>query len=334
MKIVFAVLLLAAFNAVAQVPQGIDDSIMNVKGTWSTRAAFYPTPNQSRPANLFPVLNKKVDSIAAIFRQAYPNLRGTNAFWYSSLDEGALYNGGPWSYAYRSGFMYYYYNTAYKKIVPTGETGTWAYAFVNRVFWLFDQTQMNIEADGQKRAVWIFPHEKGEWNGYTLYEPVTHGGEYASAIMLTKNGRLPYKPISQLQYLQALRKIREKEKQESNAKVDKSLAQVLQKQNEFWDKELKIIDDYINNTDKATLSQQAIVSNWRIFKGSFPTLKDKHAYKLVYIDPEYFNNKLPSYTPQFIVVYWRWNNNAPGRYFKQQFEQNFRAERLKAMIEN
>ena len=332
MRIVFMILFLTAFNAVAQVPPGIDDSIMNIKGNWSIRSAVYPAPNQSRPANLFPLLNKKVDSIAAIFRQAYPNLRGTNAFWYSSLDEGVLYNGAPWSYAYRSGFMYYYYNTAAKKIIPTGETGTWAYAFVNRVFWLFDQTQMNIEADGQTRAVWLFPHEKGEWNGHTLYEPVTHGGQNASAIMLTKNGRLPYKPVSQLQYLQSLRKIREKEKQESNAKVDKSLAQVLQKQNEFWDKELKTIDDYISNTDKATLAQQAIVTNWRIFKGSFPTLKEKNAFKLVYIDPEYFNSKLPSYTPQFIVVYWRWNNNAPGRYFKQQLEQHFRADRLKAMI--
>ena len=307
---------------------GIDDSIMSVRGTWSARAAFLPAANQSRPSNLFPVLNKKVDSIAVVFRAAYPNLKGTDAFWYSSLDEGHLYNGGPWSYAYRSGFMYYYYNKAYKKIIKTGETGTWAYAFVNRLFWLFDETQMTIEANGQQHAVWIFPHEKGEWNGHTLYSPVTH--KDASAILITKNGKLPYKPVTQLQYLQSLRKTREKEKQSANAVVkDEAMRQ---KQNLFWDKELKIIDDYLNNTDKSTLNQQAIVTNWRIFKGSFPTLQQRGAHRLVYIDPGYFNSQLPSYAPQFMVIYWRWNNNAPGQYFRQQFEQNLKVEPLKAMI--
>lgn len=353
-------------------PAGIDDSIMSVKGSWMQRQSTYAISDPAKPTSLFPVLNKKVDSIATVFRAAYPNLKGTDAFWYSSLDEGNLYNGGPWSYAYRSGFLYYYYNKSYKKIMKTGETGTWAYAFVNRLFWLFDETQMSIEVNGQKRAVWIFPHEKGEWNGYTLYEPVTHG-QYSSAILITKNGRLPYKPVTQLQYLQALRKSRDKEKQSGNASIDKSIAEIqstiektknskqfdqatkdkmianlqsmldkqvkdrdaaLQKQNLFWDKELKIIDDYLNNTDKATLNQQAIVTNWRIFKGSFPTLKDKGACRLVYVDPEYFNSKLPSYAPQFMVIYWRWNNNAPGLYFKQQFETNLRLAPLKAMIQN
>jgi hypothetical protein len=133
-----------------------------------------------------------------------------------------------------------------------------------------------------------------------------------------------------LQYLQSLRKIREKEKQTENAAVNDEASR--QKQNLFWDKELKIIDDYLNNTDQATLNQQAIVTNWRIFKGGFPTLQQKGAHKLVYVDPGYFNSKLPSYAPQFMLICWPWNNNAPGRHFKEQFEQNFKVEPLKAMI--
>ncbi|MGB8193742.1 MAG: hypothetical protein WCF67_17555 [Chitinophagaceae bacterium] len=375
-KIIRPIFLITCFLSIAcyaaAQPTSIDDSIMSIKGKWSTRPAFLPTPGPAKPEKLFPVLQKKVDSIARLFRQAYPDLKGTDGYWYASLEEGTLFKDGPWSYAYRSAFLYYYYNTAYKKIVKVTETVTWAYAFINRVSWLFEEIKMNIDADGKPVSMWKFPVEKGEWNGYTLYEPLAHGPE-ARAIVITKEGRLPWKPVTRLQYLQALRQKHEEEKQATNARVDKSAAAAekqieaiknnasfdqatkdkmiallrstldkqvpktdadKQKFNAFWDKEIKVIDDYINSNNEATLSQQAIVSNWRIFTGSFAPVTDKYATKLVYIDPAYFNNDLPSYAPQFIVLYWRWNKNAPGHYFRKQMEENFPVEKLKAFIRN
>lgn len=319
------ILFLTSANVYAQ-PPGIADSMMRMKGTWGKFAHTYP----NGPRNLFPVVEKKVDSIAKMFRQAYPELRGTDGAWYASLDETPVYAGGPWAYAYRAGFKYFYYNTAYKKVMTTGETGTWAYALVNRVAWFFEAQDLSVDVDGMQRVMWKFPHEKGGWKGYTLYEPVAHD-KTASAVILTKQGRIPWKPVTQLQYLQALRKKHEAEKKHA---LDNALNEDFRKKfRDFWDKELKIIDDYIKNNSEATLNQQAIISNWRIFRGSFPTLdSEKSAYKMVYIDHGYFNDKLPTYAPQLIVLYWRWNNNAPGLYFREQLETNFPVQKLQAMI--
>ena len=34
------------------------------------------------------------------------------------------------------------------------------------------------------------------------------------------------------------------------------------------------------------------------------------------------------------VLFWRWENNAPGLYFKKKLEENFSVEKLKAMLKN
>lgn len=335
-QVFFGCILLLYGSIISAQPPAMEDSIMVIKGKWKQLPNSHVSPDPGLAKSQIAVIEKRIDSFARFFRQAYPSPKGLEAYWYASINDRPLFKGSPSPYAYRSLYKYYYYNTAYKKIVETGETGTWAYVFVNHTNWFLGDSKLTLTIDGMSYTIWYFPYEKGEWKGYTLYEPYTHTG--ARAIVLTRKGTMPWKPVSQLQYLAGLRKITEGQKQEAMSNLAKMPGSAEDKEKKktqftaFFDKDLKTIDDYLNNTDKATLAQQAIVTNWRIFKGKFPTLKDKGAYKLVYLDPRYFDNTLPSHIPQLMVLYWRWNENAPGKHFKEQLESGFPVEQLKAMI--
>lgn len=322
MKLILLLCCLTFWAAGFAQPGRIEDSIMSVKGTWAKAPNTYPVTGQR---SLFPVMEKKVDSIARLFNLAYPNLKGVDGAWYASLGEKPVLPAGPLAYAYRASFKYYYYNTAYRKIMKSDETVTWAYALVNRIEWLFEGLEFWASIDDKKYKIWKYPREKGEWKGHTLYAPSAHTRD-ASAVILTKKGRVPWMPLTQLQYLQALRKTYEAELAKLRDADKNNFGG-------FWYKAIKVIDDYVQTNSAAKLSQQAVVNNWRIFNGSFPAIeKDKYAYPLVYIDESYFNNTLPGYTPQFIVLYWRWNDNEPGKYFKEQIESNFPVDKLQAMI--
>lgn len=366
--LIFAYTMLIVSVANAQ-PPGIDDSIMSIVGKWTKGDDVYSATELTK--SQIPLVLKKVDSFSKFIRAAYPTPTGAEAKWYSSIHGFPLFKGAPSPYALWSIYLYYYYNKAYRKIMLTGETGTWAYVFVNHPNWLFGDSRLTLTIDGKTRTAWLFPADKGQWKGYTLYAPYTHGGNNASAIVITKNGKVPWKPISQLQYLTGFRKITEQDKQQALEGVDKSIDSAqryidnLKKNTQLpaasrdnmvkslekvrddmiskresrrqqitahYDKDLKVIDDYLGNTDAATLAGQAVLTNWRIFKGKFHDVKDKGAYRMVYIDESYFNPDIPSHIPQMMVLYWRWNDNAPGRYFRKQIEENFPIEQLRAML--
>jgi len=55
---------------------------------------------------------------------------------------------------------------------------------------------------------------------------------------------------------------------------------------------------------------------------------------LVRLNPDYFNSKLPTYVPQFLIVYWRWKKGVkPSEYFKDQLQANLNIDALKKMID-
>ncbi len=55
---------------------------------------------------------------------------------------------------------------------------------------------------------------------------------------------------------------------------------------------------------------------------------------LVRLNPDYFNSKLPTYVPQFLIVYWRWKKGEkPSEYFKDQLQANLSIDALKKMID-
>jgi hypothetical protein len=48
---------------------------------------------------------------------------------------------------------------------------------------------------------------------------------------------------------------------------------------------------------------------------------------------KYLRKDLPKDVPQFIVLYWQWDDNKPAKNLRKLFEENFEVEKLQAMID-
>jgi hypothetical protein len=371
MKIPAGILLLAitAFRISAQPSSNTpdecnDDIIMNVKGSWKKRsdANMIPDKNQAQ-------INSRIDNISKLFQQAYPDPKGAEAGWYRSMTQPLL-KGAPTAYAFYSLFKIWYCNTNVHKLLLGEETGTWAYVFVNHFSWFLSNQYDKVDITINGLNVYRLPPKKGSWKGYPLYEASSH--KVRGCIILTRANQLPWKPISQKQYLQALRAKWDDQRmkiQKGYYKMDsthqRSIADInkntymtaadkekiiagLQKNHDnnlrrrpddstklvgYWNNKINIIDSYLNQSDAGTLAEPAIVKLSGEFDGTFAT-EDKGGISLVTVNPSYFNKQLPSHVPQMMVLYWRWQDSAPSKDFKQNFESNFPIEKLQAMIDH
>ena len=372
MKFFISILISILFLHSSGQPPGIDDSIMNIKGRWTKGQTVIVGEDPALKSNHFPLLYKKLDSIAVLVKQAYPLPKGMEADWHVSVRGNPYFTGGPSPYAYDGMFKYYYYNKAYKKIMLTDETGTWVYVFVNDLNWLVDYTGLSITINGNSKKVWELPSIIGEWKGYAVYDQENFSPT-TKVVVITKNGQVPWQPVSQLQYLHALRLKKENEKIKTLADIEAGIVkakkmiadirssksysadmkekmiasaqQAIDKQTrmneglvkiacETFERDSKVIDDYIKTHSPESLAQQAVIYEYNdfCFRKKFEDPADKNSRRLIYIDQGYFNKQLPSYVPQFFTMMWRWNNNAPGLFFKKQLEENFPVEKLQAMI--
>jgi hypothetical protein len=343
-----------------------DEAIMSVKGSWKKRSdALMNAGNQAQVIS-------HIDAISNLFKTAYPEPKGIEAGWYRTMGGNpVINNNGPIPYQFNSLYFAWYCNTNVNKLLLGGETGTWAYAFVNSFSWFISNQYdlLIIKVNGEN--VYILPPIKGEWKGYPVYQASSHGDK-GRCIILTYNNQVPWKPITQEQYLNALRKFWEKQKQASDdsyikqeeglkkgitetqnnkylkqADKDKIIAGLqkdfddlpkrkaisIAKSDKYWNDRFSIIDKYINQ-NVSSLQLPVIIDNQVVndFKGNFSTL-EKGGQMLITVDPNYFNKQLPRYAAQMIVLYWRWDNNAPGLNFKKEFEENFPVDKLKAMLD-
>ena len=362
---VLIVLLCQLSTNIAVAQQSCDDqTLMNIKGSWKKRTDANMANNQVQAVS-------HIDAISNLFKMAYPEPNGMEAGWYRTMGGNPVISNGPIPYQFNSLYLGWYCDNYLHKVVLGDETGTWAYAFVNGFSWFMSKQYdlLLIKVDGQD--VYILPPVKGEWKGYPMYQSSSHRDK-GRCIILTHNNQLPWKPITQEQYLQALKNywgkqmqtsvdnynqregnykkvisdvqnnkyLKQPDKDKMIAGIQKDEANFLKtkdediaKSNKFWNDRFSIIDKYVNK-NSALLQQPAIIDqqNTDDFKGNFSTL-EKGGQLLVTVNSTYFNSALPRYAAQMIVLYWRWDNTAPGLSFKKQFEDNFPVDKLKAMID-
>jgi hypothetical protein len=339
------------------------ETIMDLKGGWKKQINTH-----SKFAEQLQ-LTSRIAAISDLFKAAYPAPKGLEASWYSTINGEAAIKNGPLSYAFNSFYLGWYCTQG--RLVAADETGTWAYAFVNDFSWFLSSQYDLLQIKVNNSNVYLLPPEKNLWKGYSVYQSFAHGNK-GRCIVLTHGNRLPWKAVTQEQYLQSVRRLCEKQQKEadngyskyetnlnkgiSEVKNNNSLKQAdkdkmmasLQKDlenhlerkaadtakiNKYWNDKFSLIDTYIRNNAIA-LQQPAVIDRKFAdgFPGNFSTL-EKGGQLLVSIDTAYFNKTLPAYAAQFIVLYWRWDNDAPGLYFKKEFEEKFPVEALKAMID-
>lgn len=200
-------------HANAQDQNCNDAVIMNVKGKWTTSADDIVSPDKTFPAKQYNQLKTRIDKIAEMFQQAYPQPIGAEAKWFRSIRGNALINNGPVPYRFNSLYLLWYCNPNLHKAMVGDETGTWAYVYVNDFGWFmgdqYDKATIKIEDN----TAYMLPKLVGQWKGLLLYEPRgnTKDNEHR-AVLITRNNQLPYKPVSRLQYLQAMKQKLENEK--------------------------------------------------------------------------------------------------------------------------
>ncbi|MBC7947427.1 MAG: hypothetical protein H7Y42_06080 [Chitinophagaceae bacterium] len=364
-------LCLVSMSSLAQLSR--EDSIMAIRGKWKKDQAVVGAHDAALKQQHYPVVYKKIDSIASFFMQAYPVPTGMEAKWYANIANPPLFAKAPTPYSFWSSYKYYYFNKNLQKIMLGDETTTWAYVFVNSFNWLLRDSKHDLPTEGEKKRIWQLPRIlPGDWKGHQVFEAFTHAPD-ARAVVVTKRGRVPWKAVSQRQYLEAVRNTTEetynkivkdydsgiergrkaieeiKTKKGIDADMKQRMAGVAQAQldnslsrretmlgnaRKLRDKDLSTIDEYILNASPEMLEKQAVLNLNKDFitfkKFEDPTARE--AMSAVIIDQSYFDTTRPSYEPQFMVLYWRWNNNAPGQYFRQQLENNFPLEKMQAMI--
>lgn len=344
----FFLVLLTAVSGVAQVSASKDvsefyfnkakvcggyDSIFAIKGKWEKNSDNLVFPDKNFPKANYKLLNARLDSIADLLKASIKNLSGMEANFYRSIKGDAYIPGGPVPYTLNAFFLEYYCNTNLNKILLEDETTKWVYVFVNKLNWFFRDVQSwDMNNDGQLRTVYRLPVKKGTWKGMTVYEPDFFAGGASKVVCRTviigRNGKVPWRSLTQKQYLTGL-----KNQYETEVKNFKE-GSAYQKD---YIQKVKFIDVYLAAVNEDTLNLPAVIDPksgiWG-FKGKFGK-EDEGGYRLVLFSggEKFFDTSLPRYVPQLIQLMWKYSPGEPvSLSFKNQFEENFPLEKLKAMI--
>lgn len=305
------------------------DSIMARKGTWEKSTDNIVFPDKTFPRNHYKNIYARTDSIYSFLKNAIQDLRGFEPMWYRSIRGDAYFPKGPVPYSLQSYYFDYYCNTNMNKILLAGETSNNVYVFINLLNWfLYEADKWDINDDGKIRTIYQLPPKTGKWNDMPIYE--LKDGPFKQsvrAVIIGRSGKLPWKSITQKQYLTGL-----KNKWEESVKKYKPGSGF----GKAAKGKLKYINDYLAVATKEELDKIAIIDPregiWG-FKGKFGE-EEKAGFRLVLgISEKYFDMTLPRHVPQLIELYWTYGPSPTALHFKTQFEENFPLEKLKAMID-
>jgi hypothetical protein len=346
------------------------DSVWAKKGAWKKVEDATIFPDKTFPTSQYGQLKSRMEKILPLFKEAFPDLSGFEPRWYRVIDGTSYIPNGPVPYAFSSLYFTYYCNDNMKQILLGDETGNWVYVYVNHLAWFCykEVDDWNINDDGKMIRVYTLPNKVGKWKGMTLYAP--HTNEFDRAVVIAHDGKLPWHSLTQKQYLTGLKNKLQSEFQktmngydeyeeklknnidhnEKNSSPEASkIKQALEKQlsdfqsqkegykarsKNFYGEKLKYIDDYLDTASAETLQQVAIIDpkyGAFEFKGTFGN-EDNGGRRLIAVGSKYFKD-LPRYVPQFMILYWQWTHDPVSLRFKEQFEENFPIEKLKAMID-
>lgn len=185
----------------------------------------------------------------------------------------------------------------------------------------------------------------GKWKGYDVM--AVNGGSYADQndewfILITRNGMLPYIPVTRKQYLGLAiayatkfydKVIANNDKIPDKAEREETRNRNLKMKN---DAVKKLNDELEKITKDGSLDAPAIVGTDPLMMNEGPVFlpESNGGITLTIENPGYFRKDLPGYIPQSFVV--SWNKNSSYKWctdFSKAIEENFPADKLQAMID-
>ena len=179
------------------------EDIIN-KGKWTMLDNNVVDPEKTFPSNQYSQLYTRLDKIANMFQQAYPQPTGIEAEWFRSIRGAAIVKNGPVPYQFNSSYLSWYCNQNLHKLMLSDEINTSANVYFNNFGWFMTSQNDKIYLTINGADAWLLPKKTGEWKGMPLYHP-SGSNNRNSVVLITRNNQLPYKPVSRLQFLQSLK---------------------------------------------------------------------------------------------------------------------------------
>jgi len=185
----------------------------------------------------------------------------------------------------------------------------------------------------------------GKWKGYDML--ATNGGQYADQnsewyILITRNGMLPYIPITRKEYLDRAIAYISKFYDNMIAFNEQNPDQTEKAENkkryiDAKDVAVKNLQHELEKTTKdGKLSAPAVVRRDAHFQTEGPIFLSEAdgGVMLTTENPNYFRKDLPAYVPQLFVLSWMSGTETKWeRDFRRAFEENFPVDSLQAMID-
>jgi hypothetical protein len=276
-----------------------------------------------------PVL-AKAQEIVALLKRATPNPVGVQGGSYRNI-AGRSYTANC---ALKFGATAMYYGMFCMpviagdedsgKVISGGETDTWIYVQVNSLGWLTNEEMGLGRAfpTTNGRFIYYQPRQIGELKGFQLLKGEVRPDQGEEAIIITPDGKSPYKPVTRDEFLRSLRAIHQKRMQ-----TDPRLAT-------SETTEIAKIDGVLLRLSPKELEMQAVIMDpYAHPREMFVPESRSGSKSLVTIDTSFFNPALPRETIQMITVYWYWDRKDSAKdSVIREFKRNFDFAALKQML--
>jgi len=344
-------LLLHMHAASAQDGPCSQDDLMNKKGGWKQKTDFFQPPDNYTPA-MKPEIMKRLNAMHELVRQAYSQPMGAEAFWYREIMGYPLNKKAPVPYSLSHYLLEYYCSDREHRWKLDEEYMSDVMVHVNSFagFLHFDTSMKVGHYYVAQMAVRV-----GKLKGTDLFQlSLVRGNE--RYIIIARDGQLPYIPLTRKQYLDALREKFERARddqvkgvQEHSLEDENARKKHLEYVQHMYDRQFNQIGDYFATHSEDDLNQVACTRN---SDDCFFTPEEKGGRMEVIFNGKYFNKELPLWVPQFILVYWTWNDGeGPGggllrpvppdmnvcckvaKNFKEKIEQNLDVDALRKLID-
>jgi hypothetical protein len=290
----------------------------NTAGGWAKqRQDDLAMADRTFPKARYPSVLAKAQKVVELLVLANPEFKGIQAYAYRGIRGQSLTPNG--ALPFRVDAVYDSYicvgNDTSKveargKVLLNGVTN-WTNVTFNSFGHVLESLSSGnpfLTADG--REIFEFPKQLGELRGLALFQPRGSGGDQTEAVLIAPDNRLPYKPVTREQFLQASIKYYES-------------------RSGHHANEIAGLNAAIERMSPAERRTQAVIRN-----GAYPAspgrmrlfvTEAEGGKRLVTIDKAFFDPRLPRETIQFITVQWSWDDRSPSkaemiRAFKRGFD--------------
>lgn len=271
----------------------------------------------------------KAQKVIELLKLANPSFKGIEAVAYRGIRGKSYFPNGALKFAVNSGYFEFFCvpNTnGYKadargKVMPGGEYGTVINVYFNDFGWALESIEGEgqfLTADGE--ALFYMPKQLGDFRGMTLLQPDSVRSEgKQEAVIITPNSRLPYKAVTREQFIQSrIKYYREFYQAQRRSSFEPVIAE---------------LNSLLANMSPTARQTQAIIRDPFETKDRLFVTEAKGGKRVITIDKDFFNPKLPRPAIQFITVYWGWDHKHPAvAEAIRQLKQNFDFEALKQML--